>query len=300
MRKEIILPAVAVGGGVAGFFLRRWELRTAFEPDSGLAIPHSPAAWALILFSLVVALILLVLARGRHRPFAGGYDAAFAAKGNTVYIMAVVLGGFLLLVSAALNLLGLPAAYGEAQALFQQTHQGNPVFTMLPRVLLMVLAAASFPCVLATGRNHYRGQGRGRFSAAALMPAYMACLWLIAAYQTRAGDPVRQDYIYELFAIIAGVLGLYFMAGFAFERAKVFRTVVFSLLGIYFSIVTLADGHSLYVAALYGFLILYLGANTAALLFNDGMSEPKLQTPPEETPAETPDDLETEEISDEE
>ena len=33
MRKEILLPAVAVAGGGAGFVLRRWELATAFEAD---------------------------------------------------------------------------------------------------------------------------------------------------------------------------------------------------------------------------------------------------------------------------
>ena len=35
MRKEILLPAVAVAGGGAGFVLRRWELATAFEADTG-------------------------------------------------------------------------------------------------------------------------------------------------------------------------------------------------------------------------------------------------------------------------
>lgn len=275
MRKEIILPGLAVGGGIAGFFLRRWELATAFEPDTGLPIPHATATWALILLTLVVAAALLVLARGKHRPFAGGYDAAFAAKGNTVYIMAVVLSAFLLLASAVFNFLGIGEAYAAAVALFRQTSQGNPVFTVLPRVLLGALSAASFLCVLASGRNNYRGEGKGRFSFTLLMPAYAACLWLIAAYQARAGDPVRQDYIYELFAIIAGVLGLYFIAGFAFERAKVFRAAAFSLMGVYFSIVTLADGHGLYITLLYGFLILYLCANTVALLYNDRQKEPE-------------------------
>ena len=32
MRKDILLPGVAVVGGAAGFLLRRWELSTAFEP----------------------------------------------------------------------------------------------------------------------------------------------------------------------------------------------------------------------------------------------------------------------------
>ena len=39
MRKEIVLPAATVAVGAAGFLLRRWELATAFEPDTGLHIP---------------------------------------------------------------------------------------------------------------------------------------------------------------------------------------------------------------------------------------------------------------------
>ena len=38
MRKDILLPGVAVAGGAAGFLLRRWELSTAFEPDTGLPV----------------------------------------------------------------------------------------------------------------------------------------------------------------------------------------------------------------------------------------------------------------------
>ena len=46
MRKEILLPGIAVAGGAAGLALRRWELATAFEPPEAgfrLHIPGSPA-----------------------------------------------------------------------------------------------------------------------------------------------------------------------------------------------------------------------------------------------------------------
>ena len=276
MRKEIVLPSLAVGGGIVGLLLRRWELATAFEADTGLVTPNMPSTWALIIWSAVLAVVFILLCRGKHRPFAGGYDAAFAAKGNTVYVTAMVLGGFLLLASAVLNYMGIPAAYAEAVAAVRAGNaQGTPLFAVLPRAILGALAAVSFFCVLSTGRNNYRGEGKGKFSFPLLAPAYMGCIWLIAAYQVRAGDPVRQDYIYELFAIISSLLGLYFMAGFSFERAKVFRSSLFSLLGVYFSLVTLADGHELYVVLLYGFCILSLTANVTALLANDARPEPR-------------------------
>mgnify|MGYP005753474523 FL=1 len=276
MRKEIVLPSLAVGGGIVGLLLRRWELATAFEADTGLVTPNMPSTWALIIWSALLAAAFILLCRGKHRSFAGGYDAAFAAKGNTVYITAMVLAAFLLLASAVLNYMGIPAAYAEAVAAARAGNaQGTPLFNVLPRAILGALAAASFFCVLSTGRNNYRGEGKGKFSFPLLAPAYMGCIWLIAAYQVRAGDPVRQDYIYELFAIISSLLGLYFMAGFSFERAKVFRSSLFSLLGVYFSLVTLADGHELYVVLLYGFCILSLTANVTALLANDARPEPR-------------------------
>ena len=276
MRKEIVLPSLAVGGGIVGFFLRRWELATAFEADTGLVTPNMPSTWALIIWSAVLAVVFILLCRGKHRPFNGGYDAAFAAKGNTVYVTAMVLGGFLLLASAVLNYMGIPAAYAEAVAAARAGNaQTTPLFAVLPRAILGLLSSISFFCVLSTGKNNYRGEGKGKFSFPLLAPAYMGCIWLIAAYQVRAGDPVRQDYIYELFAIIASLLGLYFMAGFSFERAKVFRSSLFSLLGVYFSLVTLADGHELYITLLYGFCILSLTANVTALLANDARPEPK-------------------------
>lgn len=276
MRKEIVLPSLAVGGGIVGLLLRRWELATAFEADTGLVTPNMPSTWALIIWSALLAAAFILLCRGKHRSFAGGYDAAFAAKGNTVYVTAMVLAAFLLLASAVLNYMGIPAAYAEAVAAARAGNaQGTPLFNVLPRAILGALAAVSFFCVLSTGRNNYRGEGKGKFSFPLLAPAYMGCIWLIAAYQVRAGDPVRQDYIYELFAIISSLLGLYFMAGFSFERAKVFRSSLFSLLGVYFSLVTLADGHELYVVLLYGFCILSLTANVTALLANDARPEPR-------------------------
>ena len=297
MRKEIVLPSLAVGGGIVGLLLRRWELSTAFEADTGLVTPNMPSTWALIIWSAVLAVVFILLCRGKHRPFHGGYDAAFAAKGNTVYVTAMVLSAFLLLASAVLNYMGIPAAYQEAVAAARAGNaQGTPLFNVLPRAILGLLSAVSFFCVLSTGRNNYRGEGKGKFSFPLLAPAYMGCIWLIAAYQVRAGDPVRQDYIYELFAIIASLLGLYFTAGFSFERAKVFRSALFSLLGVYFSLVTLADGHDLYVVLLYGFCILNLTANVTALLANDARPEPKVRPARQE---ENPEDSETEVSPDE-
>ena len=232
MRKEILLPAVAVAGGGAGFVLRRWELATAFEADTGLPIPGAPATLALIALSVAMAAVLALLCRGKYPSFTG-YDEAFQAKGNTLYATAMVLSAFLLLGAAVLMVLSF----------VQGT---NTVYT---RLLLAALAAVSFFCVMQTAQNSFKGLDRGKYSFTLLMPAYTCCVWLIAAYQVRAGDPVQLDYVYELFAIIA------------------------SLLGLYFCLTTLADQHDLATTLLYGFAILYLLSSTVTLLYNAGRPE---------------------------
>ena len=271
MRKEIIVPGLALAGGAVGFFLRRWELIAAFEPETGLPIPFAPSSMVIIAFSAVMAVVFLLLCRGKHSAFPGGYDQAFGAKGNTVYMTAMVLSAFLML---GAGLLMIWDFFSRAN-------------TQATRLILAVLTLVSFACVLAAGKNNYRGEGHGRYSFALLMPAYTSCMWLITAYQQRAGDPIRLDYIFELFAIIAALLGLYFTAGFSFERAKVFRAAFFSALGIYFSVTTLADAHDLAVTLLYVFLVVYLTANLAVLLANDlrfrDAVAPKPETPAEPT-----------------
>ena len=137
MRKEILLPAVAVAGGGAGFVLRRWELATAFEADTGLPIPGAPATLALIALSVAMAAVLALLCRGKYPSFTG-YDEAFQAKGNTLYATAMVLSAFLLLGAAVLMVLSF----------VQGT---NTVYT---RLLLAALAAGDLAGV---ARRMYNG-----------------------------------------------------------------------------------------------------------------------------------------------
>lgn len=256
MRKEILAPVIAVAGGAAGFALRRWELSTAFEADTGLPIAGAPATLALIALSVAMVLASALLSWGKYPAFKS-YDGAFRARNNTLYAMAGVASAFLLLGAGALMLWGVLQRDGRA-------------YTWL---VVGVLALASGLCLFQTVGNNYRGKGKSRYSFALLMPAYTCCMWLIAAYQVRAGDPVRLDYIYELLAIITVLLGLYFQACFSFTEGKPFLTAAASLLGVYFSITTLADSHDVASMLLYGFAIVYLLASTTVFLYNAARPE---------------------------
>ena len=266
MRKELVLPVTAIVGGAIGFFLRRLELATAFEPDTGLPIEGMPVTWALIALSAAVAVVLLLLCLGVGKGFEGGYDQAFRARDAAPYMMGMTAGAFLTAAAGVLLLLKLPRLYAEASL----ETSGFPMFNLFPIALLSVLCLVSAWSVLMLGRNNYRGQGRGKYSAHLLLPAYTCCMWLIVSYQEHSGDPIILDYVYQLFAVIAAVLGCYFLSGFGFGRGRPAAAAFFSAEAMYFALVTLADTHEPAFLLLYAGYFFYFAASTVALLFNLG------------------------------
>ena len=266
MRKELVLPVTAIAGGAIGFFLRRLELATAFEPDTGLPIEGMPVTWALIALSAAVAVVLLLLCLGVGKGFEGGYDQAFRARDAAPYMMGMTAGAFLTAAAGVLLLLKLPRLYAEASL----ETSGFPMFSLVPMVLLAVLCLCSAWSMLMLGKNNYRGEEKGKYSAWLLIPAYTCCMWLIVSYQEHSGDPIILDYVYQLFSVIAAVLGCYFLSGFGFGRSRPAAAAFFSAEAMYFALVTLADAHEPAFLLLYAGCFFYFAASSVALLYNLG------------------------------
>lgn len=259
---NVILPlALALVGGVGGFFLRRWELATIFE-ESGLAVLWSAPSLILIALSVVLALVFVLLCRKtKHAP--ADYSEAFGAQNNWPCLVLMALSAAAMLFA---GLLGL---------------RYNGYCGILCK-LMNLMCLLSFVCILVSAWSNFRGKSL-RFSLTLLAPGYTLCLWLVSAYQQRAADPVILDYVYELLAIICTLIGLYFSAGFSFGRPKIGRCAVFSLLGIYFSMVTLADAHSTADRLLFLFCFLYQLATVSALLYHAFVSYTPAPAPSNET-----------------
>lgn len=269
MRKEVLVSLSALVLGAAGFALRKWELATAFEPDTGLVTPGMPATIALAVLSVLAALFFLVLARGPHYAFPGGYDEAFAAKNNQPVLAVLVLSAFLMASSGLWNLL-LHFVFREA------------VFSVT-RLVQSVLSVAAAASILYLSRQSYRGEPAGKYPLSLLAPGYLFCLWLAAAYQSRAADPVVQDYLYELLAIICALLTAYYVASFGFaKQKKPGRTLFFALLTVFFTLTTLADSHDAPTLLLYAGTLLYAGAAAFLLLRSEG--QPHRSPLPQEEP----------------
>ena len=95
-------------------------------------------------------------------------------------------------------------------------------------------------------------------------------MWLIVSYQEHSGDPIILDYVYQLFAVIAAVLGCYFLSGFGFGRGRPAAAAFFSAEAMYFALVTLADTHEPAFLLLYAGCFFYFAASSVALLHNLG------------------------------
>lgn len=273
MLKKLLPPLLTLMAGGAGYALRRWQLTSGFEPDTGLAIPGAPSAWALMGFSLLLFLLFFLLSRRGQKTLT--WDAAFAAgKQNTLAVTALLLAAMLLLASA-----GMEIITRSVNGLY--TYEGETLFARTTSMVLfylrMVLCVGSLPCVFLWARAILRGEG-GQECLGTLEPCLLYCVWLISTYQARAADPVVQDYLYEVLAIVTTLLGLYFVAGHSFGNGKPRQAILFCLAGTYFSLVTLADNHLLADTFRHLFAALYLITH-AAMLLAAPADETQLTTP---------------------
>lgn len=274
MKKDVLLPILALAAGAVGFALRRVQLATGFEPDTGLAIPGAPAGLALILLCVAVAAVLLFLCRGALRPF-DGYDDAMVSHDPGVRAMGNAAGFLLIAAGACIAQEFLVNTWPElsAQAAAARTVGANPMSILLPGTLQTALAVlfclgGAISLILLT-RNSYYGLGRGVRSPATLLPGFGACYWLVLTYRSVSNYPVLQSYVYQLLAVLCVVLALYQYATLAFLKdARPQRALFFSLLAVYFSLVALADAPELWTALLYLSCLLWLTGQSFVLLHN--------------------------------
>lgn len=261
MGKKFLPAVLALLGGGVGFGLRKWQLATGFEADTGLAIPGAPAALVLMTFSVCMVLLFLLLCRKEEKRLS--WQTAFAAgEQNTLCATALILSAMLLLVSGGLEI--MEYTVNGAAVLNTQNALARVASKSLP-ILRIALCLGSLPCVFLWSRAILQKKG-GEECLSTLEPCLLYCVWLISTYQSRGTDPVVQDYLYEVFAIVTALLGLYFIAGFSFGNGKGRQAVFFCLAGVFFSLVTLADRHSLMDLFRHLFAVLYLTAHLLLIL----------------------------------
>lgn len=205
MKKRLTFGLATLALTVGAVFLRIWQRRAAYEPDTGLVAPGHPATVCLVALLVLGGLVLLALSRWCVRDGAlTSYLRAFALPHRGLLAL-YLLSGALLVGAGAL---GLAQVQGGAEV-------------QLSRTALSVCLIPGGLCVALVGwLNTQKREAEGRFAWPLLGPAVCACVWLVAAYQANTADPVVMDYALALLGAVCAACACYTMASFSFEKPQ--------------------------------------------------------------------------------
>lgn len=222
MKHSLRFPLLALAGGCVCFFLRLWQLRTGFEPDTGLAIPGALAG-RLLLAALAVLALVTVLSV--HSLPAVPSGALFAAGLR-------VQQGSLLVLTAGLLLLGVSGALHLVSfALFL----GDWITWLLEGVLILATGCSLLPVIRVCQKG-------GSLSGSLLLtPAVCSVVELVLAYRTSSVNPVLQSYYVDLLALSALTLAYYRLSAFAFRCGQLRRFALYAVLAVALCLASTAD-----------------------------------------------------------
>jgi hypothetical protein len=240
MKPNRLLPAAALAGGLLGFLLRLAQNRTGFEPDSGLPIPGTPAAMALVALLLVAAAGMPLLARrlpAEREDTPLDFSAYFSAAGNLLPTL-LVCAVFLWALSGGLQIAAALTDAGGAVL----TATGYLPSHKLP-LLLGVLSVASAVCLIPLAAACLHGKRAStRFNGNLLMVP-VACLVsrLVLVYREDSVNPALSAYYVEILALTCLILSLYRASSFAFHCGRTRRFAVYTAWALMLCLTVLPD-----------------------------------------------------------
>lgn len=278
--------AFALAGGAAAA-LRKWQLGSAFEEGTGLAVPMAPASVTLACLLVIAAAWFLILAIYQpvsKRPWSVGqahrWDLVFLDAGDPVYPILVVAAAFVAVAAAPFLLrtgLGQWQVYQEARtALKQGIEVQLPSNNGILAIATAVGAVLSFLGLLQMGRDGLHAGRRGKGGFAAALPGVAGCVWLMESFRGHAANPVRWDYAPQLLAIVCGMLFYMDFAGMSAGAARPRRLLWLAAMTAVFS------APALVTAAAWGGWadLLLLAAQTLAAAGVLWRLPPNLENPP--------------------
>ena len=243
MKKCIALPALAVAGGVVGFFLRRWQLASAYQPEAGLFVHGAPATYALLGLIAALALAFLVLFWKKQE----GLDDFLPAFGCPETGQMVIFAAAWILMMAA-GTLGMQEGF-RGFRLWRASPEMYQLSVPASQLLAGGLCVLAGFGVLHMGRMAYRWELTRSGCFLAPFPALAGLIWVFAAHLKHGTEPVLMKYGISLFAALLLTLAHYYAAGFLYGRLRPRRTLFFALTGVALGITSLADGPDLFTAA---------------------------------------------------
>ena len=174
MRKLAVGSAVfSLLAGIVGYFIRRRELQTVFDPISGLAQKNAPITLLLIALCVFVGLVLMVAYLSLGKVSAGdSYEKVFSTRTPLPLFVSILI--FLgMLAGIAIYLMGMISADNYK----------------ITEIVFLILAAFTAFSIIIASYSVYKGKSGSEVPFCSIVPIAFLCFWLILAYRQRAADP---------------------------------------------------------------------------------------------------------------
>ena len=267
MRKNALIIScyVCVAAAFGAFF--RWiQKQAAFEADTGLVIPGSIWNTIAAVVCLAAAAGLLAVVLGlKKQGFTPPDSCETAFRGllpltnycGWLFAALMIAGGVLLLVMAGMD-------------------RYHTLLRLL--ALLAVLTGAAYVYVLAAP---YKKREPAMLCLCTSLPALLCCYWLVVSYKLHGTEPSAWSFGFEILALSAAAVAFYYLARYAFNRVRTYRTLFFTLLGAFLCLVTLGDERY------FAMKLMFLGC-AGMLVLSAWLIVSNMRAAPPEVPAEEP------------
>ena len=241
---RVLWLACTAAAALAAAALRHWQLRSAFEEYTGLAIPGAQASVVLVCTLVIAGAWFVVLSMTRQTlPTQVRWDQVFLSPEDRLYPMLEIAAAFFAVAAApVLFIVGVDQfqVYQEMRA----AHLQNPAVQIPTDNGLLTLATAGGAFVAAvgllqTGRDSLNPGRRGRGGFSTVFPGVAGCVWLMESFRSHAANPVRWDYAPQLLAIVLGMAFYMDFAGMSAGTARPRRLLWMAGMTVVFSSVAL-------------------------------------------------------------
>lgn len=297
MKQQWLIPLCALFGGFTAFVLRLIQNRTGFS--SGLPIPGAPAALALTVFLVVLAVLLLLLSRTLSGP-----ETLPPPAGTPALLLLPTLGASLLALSGAADLYEgftranlleqirdllpapeIPTTYYNPIGFFLSTTNSN-LSAQLQALCgaLMVLGAWASLCLLALFRPGRARQSQSFPNQFLLFIPLAQMTRLLVFYRRDCVNPILEEYAVNLLALSFLTLSAFALISFVFCQGSYPRFAFYAAAAAILCLCSLADQAERLSSLLLclggplltlGFLLLFLCANgTETVPETDGGTVP--------------------------
>ena len=262
MKKKVLYPALAFGGGGIAYMLRLMQNLTGFEAATGL--PVAGNLWAMLLpafLALVLALALLLVARVpvcKWDPT--DFESSFSSS-SSAFLILLTAGIFLLGLSGLLQLAANLGLLPDVTVLTASGLSRRTLSTgrggLLEALSTLLSASCLFTTLPACRRSGSREAGRTGIPAARVnglflvLPVIAMVVRLVLRYRQDSVNPTLAAYYIPLLALILVTMALYLLAGFAFQSGSSRAFLLCATAAIILCIAALADDQPLYSSLFY-------------------------------------------------